>query len=149
MRPRHLGMILPFALALTACGDFGLGLDGRNVEGNYALDGAVYGEPHHSVAGFLRLDERRRGDLDAYLDWNYREGAYTVVEIETEYPARVDTNGYDRLTFDFEGQLWTGSRYVSFLLQHEGRVDRRVIRGTWRFRTGHGIDERGEFVARR
>jgi len=149
MRTRQLSMLLALAVALAGCGDLGLGLDGRDVEGTYALDGEVYGEPAHSVAGFLRIDERRRGDLDAYLDWNYREGAYTVVEIETEVPARVASNGYDRVTFDFEGQLWTGSRYVSFLLEHEGRVDRRVIRGTWRFRTGHGIDERGEFVARR
>jgi hypothetical protein len=146
--PRRI-VLLALALSLSACTDWGLGLDERNVQGTYALDGAVYGKPSHSVAGFLRLEERRRGELDAFLDWNYREGAFSVVEIDTQHPARVTTNGFDRLSFDFEGDLWTGSRFVWFHLEHEGRVDGRVIRGTWRLRTGLGTTERGDFVARR
>jgi len=136
---------LPFVL--SACTDlYGLGDD--DFEGYYDYDADVNGAFDEYVTGYIRITSERRDRAYVTIDWRWREDGYTILRIRSESSAIARIRG-DRIEFEFEGDYWTGGRWVPFRLYHEGRLSGRTIRGDWWLDMQGYADEQGDFTARR
>jgi hypothetical protein len=149
MRKALIAPIL--GLVLVGC-DMGIGPGDGRYEGRYSYTGTVDGTSRYNVVGTLRIEQHRFDEALVSIDWRYRDGNQTVLELRSDRPARalIDHDGYIR--FDFEGEFRYDGRWVPFELRHDGYIQGRRITGDWYLWTGLGLrgtEEWGRFSARR
>ncbi len=144
-------LMAPAVLALVTvagCRDI-YGVGGRDFEGVYAYAGTVDGLIGDVVLGQVTITRQRYGSALVALDWSYLQGGDETIHITTQTPAEavLDADGY--ISFEFNGQLLTSGRSVSFHLQHDGRLRGNTMTGDWRFSTGLPSTDTGGFTASR
>ena len=140
------------ALAAMAAGGCDLSLDPLrdDITGYYDYAGTVYDSPGHSVNGQIDIVRQYGHSADVQVEWNFYEGSRRIVHIESlnSVPAEIRSDGTIRFTVEGELEL-DGGGWSDFELTHDGRLDGRTLRGSWRLRTDLPSDDRGSFNARR
>jgi hypothetical protein len=123
--------------------------DFHDFEGRYFYSGEVHGAWQYNVIGTIRITHQHYDEARVTIDWRYREGSRTLLELRTESPAvaRIDRHG--RIRFDFFGEFYFAGQWIPFELEHRGRLHRHTITGTWYLWTGLNTEESGSFEARR
>jgi hypothetical protein len=147
---RALLLSVALPLLLASCRDYDVyGPGGRRVEGYYTYAGTVSGKPGHTVVGELVISRQYGREAEVHLDWTYYDRDGPLFDIRTDVPAIAVIDGYGRIDFDFEGDLFLYGRRTWFRLSHDGRIDGRTIYGDWRLRTELSTTDRGAFTASR
>jgi hypothetical protein len=151
MRQALLAPILSLAVVLAGC-DTALGPGDGRYEGRYRYTGTVDGTSRYNVTGTLRITQQYFDEALVSIEWRYREGSQTLLELRSDQPARarIEHDGYIR--FDFEGEFLYDGRWIPFELQHDGYIHGRRITGDWYLWTGlgfRGTEEWGRFSAQR
>jgi hypothetical protein len=121
----------------------------RNYEGYYTYTGRVDGTSRYNVVGAIRIVDQWRDEAYVTIDWVYREGTRSLLDIQSSTPARARIDSRGNIRFVFEGEFRHDGRWVRFELEHEGRLSGRNLTGDWWLWTSLHTDESGTFTARR
>jgi hypothetical protein len=148
-RRRNAALIAMIAglAGATGCTDITFG-GGDDFEGVYDYAGTVDGKPGDVVSGTVTITRQRGDPANVVIDWRYFDDGDQILRITTQSAAVADLDHDGRIRFDFEGDLFIDNRRTFFRLDHDGRLDRRTITGSWLLTTDLPTTDRGAFVAR-